>query len=565
LWSRDGRYGLVFNGEIYNFKELRGALEADGVVFRTTSDTEVLLESILHSGIDAVLPRLEGMFAFALYDAIEGTLSLARDRFGIKPLYVVDGDDAFIFASEVRAMRPWLRLQPDMLSISSYLHGFGGPTSGRSMYRDVSIVPPGSVVVVTPGRRGCYRRFWRVQDFWQPEEVVRLGRSSPRQLVDEVEQRLFESVRMQLAADVPVGVLCSGGLDSSLIAAMASRIHNNLSIFHADIVGPMTEVDAATAVANHLKLHLETVAVHDQDSIDAIPEVIQHYGQPFTYHPNSVAFLMVSRLVHGHRVKAILSGEGADECYVGYPWLIFDIRESVLGASASLRSAYRLLRRGFSGQRGGSRDALSANEPCHVARALHNRFEVDIDAEEVREDLQRRTGRAPSNHDLVTLDQLGYHLRTLLHRNDSLGMAASIEARFPFLDSTLVGLAANLPYNAKVRLSPTFESDHYFLRDKWVLRQVAARYLPRSLAQRKKRGFPVQAHQRIRIKPDFFNNGVVADAFALSQRELGFLLQHANQELRQKLLHLEVWARVCLDGVPPADMSARLQSCASLS
>ena len=138
--SRSGtahaRYCLVFNGEIYNFRELRTELEADGVAFRTTSDTEVLLESIIHRGLDAMLPRLEGMFAFALYDTHEGSLTLARDRFGIKPLYVYDCDDAFAFASEIRALRPWIRFEPDVLSISSYLQGFGGPTSGHSFYRE---------------------------------------------------------------------------------------------------------------------------------------------------------------------------------------------------------------------------------------------------------------------------------------------------------------------------------------------------------------------------------------------------------------------------------------------
>lgn len=565
FWSRSGRHCLVFNGEIYNFRELREELEVDGVAFRTRSDTEVLLESIIHCGLDAMLPRLEGMFAFGLYDAHEGSLTLARDRFGIKPLYVYDQDDAFIFASEVRALQPWIRFEPDMLSISSYLHGFGGPTSGYSLYKNVTIVPPGTVVVIRPGRRACYRRFWRVQDFWQPEEVARLSALKPRQIVDEVEERLFESVRMQLLADAPVGVLCSGGLDSSVITAMASRIHNNLAIFHANVVGPMSELDAATAVARHLKLDLKAIEVLDQDTIDTLPEVMLHYGHPFTYHPNSVPFLMVSKLVRSHNVKAILSGEGADECYIGYPWLIFDLREFLLGWPANVRTAYQLLRRGFRRMLGDRRADVPDDEPEAVARGLHNRFEADIDAEEIRADLQRKSGRRPTDQELVTLYQLGYHLRSLLHRNDALGMAASIEARFPFLDASLVRLAANIPYSTKVRFVPTaLDKDHYFLRDKWVLRKVAARYLPRSLAQRKKRGFPIQVHQRMRIKPEFFNDSFVGDVFALSPREVDFLFRHANQELRLKLLHLDVWARVCLNGAPLDEVRARLQKCVAL-
>jgi asparagine synthase (glutamine-hydrolysing) len=536
------------------------------LAFRTTSDTEVLLESIIRRGLDAMLPRFEGMFAFALYDAHEGSLTLARDRFGIKPLYVYDGEDAFAFASEIRALRPWIRFEPDMLSISSYLHGFGGPTSGHSFYRTVAIVAPGSVVVVTPGRRGCYRRFWRVQDFWQPDETARLSALKPSRVVDEVEERLFESVRLQLLADAPVGVLCSGGVDSSLITAMAARVHGNLAIFHADVAGPQSEVGAATAVAKHLKLDLETIRVGDQDSIDTIADVMLHYGHPFTYHPNSVPFLMVSELVRRHKVKAILSGEGADECYVGYPWLIFNLREALLGSPANVRAAYRLLGRGLRHALGDYRADVPDHETETVARGLHNRFEAEVDAEEIRRDVQRKSGRIPTDRELVTLYQLGYHLRTLLHRNDALGMAASIEARFPFLDASLVRLAANLPYNLKVRFAPTaLDREHYFLRDKWVLRKVAARYLPRLLAQRKKRGFPTSAQQRMRIRPEFFNDSFVADVFALSPRETDFLVRHANQDLRLKLLHLDVWARVCLRGAPPGEVRARLQKYVALA
>ncbi|MEO8257861.1 MAG: asparagine synthase (glutamine-hydrolyzing) [Acidobacteriota bacterium] len=566
FWDSQGRYCLVFNGEIYNFRELRAELEADGVAFRTTSDTEVLLESIIHRGVETMLPRLEGMFAFALYDSHQGSLTLARDRFGIKPLYVYDCDNAFAFASEIRALRPWIRFEPDLLSISSYLHGFGGPTSGHSFYRNVAIVPPGTVIVVAPGGRTCYRRFWQVQDFWEPDETARLSALKPRQVVDEVEERMFESVRMQLLADAPVGVLCSGGVDSALITAMAARLHANLAIFHADVAGPHSEKDAAVTVARHLKLDLNAVQVCDQDSIESLAGVVLHYGHPFTYHPNSVPFLMVSKLVRSHRVKAILSGEGADECYVGYPSMIFNLRESVLQVPTNLRGAYRLLRRGVRYALGDRRVDAPEDDTAAIVRGMHNRFEAEVDAEETSSDLRRKSGRTPTDHELATLHQLGYHLRTLLHRNDALGMAASIEARFPFLDARLVRLAANIPYRTKVRVVPTaLHKAHYFLRDKWVLREVAGRYLPRSVAQREKRGFPVSAQHRMRIKPEFFNDSFVPEAFGLRPREIDFLVRHASQDLRLKLLHLDVWARVCLDGTPPDEVTARIKKYVALA
>jgi asparagine synthase (glutamine-hydrolysing) len=174
-------------------------------------------------------------------------------------------------------------------------------------------------------------------------------------------------------------------------------------------------------------------------------------------------------------------------------------------------------------------------------------------------------GRDPKPHDLVTLYQLGYHLRTLLHRNDSLGMAASIEARFPFLDTRLVRLAVNMPYSVKVRPSPTaLERGHLFLRDKWVLRVIAERYLPPALAKRPKRGFPIGAAARMRIAPELFDNSFVSNLFELGTSEIRVLFEQATQPLRLRLLHLDVWGRVCLEGAPLQDERMRLQKYVSL-
>lgn len=565
FWDPHRRYCLVYNGQVYNFAELRAELEADGVVFRTTGDTEVVLELLIHRGVEATVPRLEGMFAFGLYDAHEGSLALARDHFGIKPLYVYDQDDAFVFASEISAMRPWIPFEADLLSISSYLQGFGVPTSGHSFYRNVRIVPPGTVVHVPRGGRGRYRRFWHLHQFWDPDEVARLRGLPPSRIVNEVEETLVDSVRMRLLADAPVGALCSGGVDSAVVTAMASRFNKNITVFHADVVGPHSERDAAVALARHLKLDLKVVSVVDQDSIDSMADIMLHYGHPFAYHPNSVPFLMVSKLVRENAVKAILSGEGADESFIGYSWAIFDLRAFLLELPGKVQShAYRVLR-DLLKRALGRRIAHAPLERLGMVRDLHNRFEVGVEQERTRAEVRRRMGKAPTEHDLVTLDQLGYHLRTLLHRNDCLGMAASVEARFPFLDTRLVRLAVNMPYRVKVRPSlTTLEPGHLFLRDKWVLRKVADRYLPATLAQRKKQGFPIGASARMRIDPEFFDQSYVARLFELGARETRFLAVHANQELRLKLLHLDVWGRVCLEGVSTEDVTNRLQKYVTL-
>jgi len=494
------------------------------------------------------------MFAFALYDKREQLLVLARDRFGIKPLYIYDQDDIFLFASEIRAMRPWVTFEPDVASIFSYLFGFGGSTKGHSFYTNIKIVPPGTFITVRQGDRPKHSSFFSIADFWDEGQVEQLRRLKSRQIVDMADELLLKSVKMQLAADVPVGTLCSGGVDSSLLTAMACKFHNNLAIFHANMVGPLSEYQAAMALANHLKLDIKVVDVVDQDFIDKIPEVITHYGYPFVYHPNSVPFLMVSKLIHHNKFKAILSGEGADECYLGYPQLIFNLRAFI--RQLSRQSCFQLLRqltRRLCGQR---------VMPCteKTLRELLAQFEISIENDDIRNRIQHLSNRKICEKDLTSMSQLGYHLRTLLHRNDSLGMAASVEARFPFLDSRHVKLAVNMPCRCKIRFSPTvFEYEHYFLRDKWVLRKVADRYLPARLSQRPKRGFPTNTQNRLRIPVEFFDGALIADLLGFTQREIRFLIGNANPWVRIRMMYLEIWTHLCLHNAPRQQIDQKLK------
>jgi asparagine synthase (glutamine-hydrolysing) len=540
FWDPSGHYCLVYNGEVYNFKELRAELERDGVVFRTTTDTEVILQHLIRYGADATLPRLEGMFAFAFYDRRRRHLLLARDRFGIKPLSIYRDGERFVFASEIKAMRPWVELRPNTLSISSYLFGWGGPTMNACFYEGVQIVPPGSVVRLDLGGEPTTTRLMPLTSMLDPAQAERLRGLDANQVVDLVDAQLQRAVDQMLFADAPVGALCSGGVDSSVIMAMAARKHGNLAIFHANVKGPSSELDAATALSRHLKLDLKHVDVVDQDFVDGLPDVLAHYEHPITYHPNSVPFLQVARLVRRHGVKAVLSGEGSDECFLGYqylsrePWVAFLRRQR--RRAGSLFRRIPLL---------GRLARLEEAPPPSLVVGLLNGFERDVDEAQLRAEYARRFGKVDWN--IRTLFQLSYHLRTLLHRNDCLGMAASIEARFPFLDERVVETAINLRHDVKIRFSPTtFEKSHPFVRDKWVVRKVAERYLPRELSHRKKVGFPTSAFQRMTIAPSLFDHGFVADLFRLGHVETRFLFDHADHALRVRLLMLEIWAAVNL-------------------
>jgi asparagine synthase (glutamine-hydrolysing) len=562
FWDENDRYCLVYNGEIYNFQRLRAELQRAGCCFRTTSDTEVLLAAILTWGVHNTVMKLEGMFAFACYDTLARTLVLARDRFGIKPLYVYDHPDRFLFSSAVRPLRQWLDLKPDLFTISSYLQGYSGPAAGFTFYQDVKSLPPATMVTVPAGGPAKYEVYFDVSELPDRAYHEQLASRSSRQLIDQLETALRDSVKSQLIADAPVGALCSGGIDSSLIVAIAATMRPDLTVFHANVVGKTSEQHAALALAKHLGLNLRVVNVEDHHFIEGLPEVMAHYEQPFTFHPESIAYLMVSRMVHAHGHKAVLSGEGADELFLGYHQSVPKLGEWLW------RRYFRAIGRTFristqnhtphSASRGGF--GISASDG-HLVRGLHNRFERDQEIARIRSYCAHTMGLPDGEREWSTLHQLTYGLRTLLHRNDTLGMAASVETRFPYLDASLVHFAVNLPARYKVcPAAAVCDRKHPFVRDKWILRKVADRYLPFSLSRRAKQGFPTDAFARMRIMPQVLEHSFVAELFGLTPANVNFLMQRAGHGLKLRLLHLDVWGHVCLRGISPDAVADRLKS-----
>jgi len=551
FWDDTGRYGLLYNGELYDYGGLRTQLERQGARFHTTSDTEVLLAALLRLGVEATLPQLEGMFAFALYDKQEQTLVAARDRFGIKPLYVYDGETTFVVASTVAAMAPWIPVRANPMMVSSYLQGFNGPTAGHSFYEGVDFVPPGSVLRIKRGGALHRGRYFQLHDLVDPALSESLAHRSEHDVIDEVEQVLLAAVNSQLVADAPVGAFCSGGVDSSLIMAMAARSHGDLQVFHADVEGRLSERSAAERLAQHLKLDLRTAVVRDHHFVDTLPTVVEHFEYPMVVHPTCVPLLLVSRLVEQNRVKAVLSGEGSDECYGGYRWLAPDIR-------AALRRLPRRIAGRMRSIVGAPVAKGSATRDQALVAGLGSRFEMEVGPEVYGASDDTRKGASTSGT-FATGAELSYILRTLLHRNDTMGMAASIECRFPFLDSRLVRLAVNLPERYKIRFSPTvFDREHLFYRDKWIIRHIADRYLPAVLSQRTKRMFPTDAYARIRIDDAFFDESFVRDWFGLTHARLRHLLTGVSHSLRLRLLGLDVWGRRCVRGEAAQPLGDRL-------
>jgi asparagine synthase (glutamine-hydrolysing) len=343
---------------------------------------------------------------------------------------------------------------------------------------------------------------------------------------------------------------------------MASRVHRDLTIFHANVVGKTSECEAAQALAKHLGVNLRVIDVEDRDFIEGLPEVMRHYEQPFTFHPESIPYQIVCRLVQEHGHKAVLSGEGADELFLGYAASVPTLRKLLWRTYYSgpfAAGGFRLLRRSRSP--GVRRGFALSDADRGLVRGLHNRFERDQDVDGIRAACIEQVGKAAYERQWSTLHQLAYGLRTLLHRNDTLGMASSVEARFPYLDSRLVKLVVNLPYRCKVRPVPAIcDRLHPFVRDKWILRKVAGRYLPRSLSRRTKRPFPTNAFQRMQIDSQVFAHSFIAELFGLTAANLRYLTEHAGRGLKMRLLHLDVWGQVCLHNTPSDVVANRLHA-----
>jgi len=550
FWDETGRYGLIYNGEIYNFRELRAELAAEGIAFTTTSDTEVVLKMLIHRPASEALSRLNGMFGLAFLDRKTRGFLLARDRFGMKPLYFTENGSGatrkLFCASEIKALRPWIDLRANQSGVLAYLMKFPGSTRGPSMYEGVFSLSPGEMLYWAPGQANRRSQFYSLPEFFDESEVARLAAMSPKAVTDEFDRLMHDAITSQMFADARIGAFCSGGVDSSLIVAIAAQQKKDTALFHANIKGGWSELKPAQALAKHLGLELFHVDVEEQDFVDRIPSVISHYEQPFTYHPNCPPLMMVADLAHSNGVKGLLSGEGSDELFLGYPWLgrkrLTDGYESLL---AHCRSGIR---------------ALPGIGPILAPNRLGNRDEVlsIMTGLEDAEDQQaidahlatRPAARRDQTH-AWSLDYLHHHLRTLLHRNDTMGMSASIEARFPFLDNNLARFGVNLPGRFKLRRSPlVWEKAHPFMRDKWVVRAVADRYIPKHLSQRIKVGFWTTTFQRMEPDIAFFRSSRIGDLLKLSTNQVAAVAEGASQDMRLRLLHLDVWARVMIDNEP---------------
>jgi len=499
MTSDCGRYTVVFNGEIYNYRELRAVLEKDhGARFRTGSDTEVILAGYRAWGASAV-SRFNGMFAFALWDAGERVLFLARDRLGKKPLYWVQVPGGFAFASEVKVLlrHPGVSAEVDRGLLPAFL-AYRYVPGAETLFKDVHCLPPGHTVTVSAGRGiAAPERYWDY-DFGPS------GRASAGDAVqDRFRELLLDSVRLRMIADVPVGAFLSGGLDSSVIVALMARLHPEpLKTFSIGFETGVDETAFAREVAKRYGTDHHEVRVGSRDLIENIPRVLHARETPIT-EASDIPIFLLSKLART-KVTVVLSGEGSDEILAGYPKYAF-VRTLGPWLKGLPRPTLALLARALPF---GLRRAQLALE----CLAQDDRFErhagwfgafpprergallapalsgVDGIHAASREALAGKS--FPSAvEEMLYLDTRHWLPANLLLRGDRMTMAHSLELRCPFLDYRLVEFAAReVPAGLKVR----------GLAGKWLLKTLAERLLPREVVHRRKWGFKVPTSQWFR-------------------------------------------------------------------
>jgi asparagine synthase (glutamine-hydrolysing) len=501
MHSADGRFVMTYNGEIYNYRDLATDLKDRGHAFRGGSDSEVMLELFARDGVEATLPRLVGMFAISLWDRRERRLWLIRDRLGIKPLYFGRQGDTVFWASETKAIRahPHFEARVDMTAVDGFLKSnfVAAPTC---VYRNLEALAPGTLATLDADGTEQTRAYWSMADVAGRPEIS----LSPEEALERTEALLSDAVRSRMIADVPLGALLSGGVDSStVVALMQGASDRPVRTFTIGFgVDGYDEAEHAAAVARHLGTDHTTLDLTPDDARNLIPNLPDWYDEPFA-DSSALPTYLVCRLAR-RDVTVALSGDGGDEVFFGYN------RHKALGRLSDKLDVIPPLARKFAARAlaapgpavwdaaaraipSGRRPRMAGTKVEKLARAL---AAPDADTRYLdllthwSEDLtgmglKRGLPDGASDRDPAAraawADTVGYLPNDILTKVDRASMAVSLEARVPLLDHRLVEFAWTLPTNLKIRDGVT----------KWPLRQILYRHVPRELVDRPKAGFAV--------------------------------------------------------------------------
>jgi asparagine synthase (glutamine-hydrolysing) len=584
LSNEDGTVWIVFNGEIYNHAELRPQLESRGHAYRTHSDTETIVHLYEEYGRECV-QHLRGMFAFAIWDAPRQTLFLARDRLGIKPLYYRLAAEHLVFGSEIKAIlaHPAIDARFHRAALPEYL-AFGYLSGEDTFYAGIRKLMPGHGMEV--GARGLVN----IESYWDLPSIEPEPSHGRSYYVRAYRDLLEQSVNRHLMSDVPLGVFLSGGVDSSAVAALMTKIRGTpvetFSVGYAE--DDYSELPYARRVAQHLNSVHHEVLLRQQDFFDTLPHLIWHEDEPVVW-PSSVPLYFVARLARQH-VKVVLTGEGADETLAGYTRYAFTIKNAAwdrlfrgltpgavrnwirgsladstwIGATVRRKLSHTFLARNGSSWASFYFDnffsAFSEDEQSGLlSPELAREFTPGAPYQRVLDYWDHSSGEMLSR---LLYTDIKTYLVELLMKQDNMSMAASIESRVPFLDHALVEFAISIPQHLQLG----------GFSGKRILKKAVADLLPRLILDRPKLGFPTPWSRwlagpqldvigNLLLEPrslarGLFQPGAIARLF--QEHRTG---HRDHYDRIWRLLNLELWQRVCLEKGSHAPVPAAAGSC----
>jgi asparagine synthase (glutamine-hydrolysing) len=542
----NGQVGVVFNGEIYNFRELRDDLLARGYRFTSGTDSEVLLHGYREWGLDRLVARLRGMFAFGLWDDAARKFYLVRDRLGVKPLLYSLREGRLAFASTARALRDGgFAGEIDERAVAEFLH-FGFVTDARSIYKNVIKVPAGAIVEFAEGNV-------HTRAYWQLPAVNESLSISFAEAVEETERLLLEAVEIRLYADVPVGALLSGGVDSSLVCWAMAKLGAPVTAYTVGTPGDAWDETAdAIATARTLKLNHRLVEVSADDAPD-VAELVNAYGEPFAC-ASALGMLRVSEAV-APSVKVLLTGDGGDDVFLGYEghkhfWMASRLAEHLPDQSGRLWLALRdrvprlgPLRRAASfldyatGGLGGVACARDGLQLYRRAGLLGERLQdAVIDQHGIPWSIESARSLLA---EFLAYDRDTRFTGEYLPKVDGATMHHSVEARSPFLDARLWEFAAALPFEVRLHGGQL----------KAILREIARRRIGERVATGRKRGFgiPVQrwlaGKWRDRVAASFRDSRLASDGWLRSDG----LLAELHKASRAGIAPNQLWYSYVLE------------------
>lgn len=565
IFNEDQSIVIVFNGEIYNYKELIPRLQEQGHQFKTVCDTEVIIHLYEEYG-DACVDELRGMFAFALWDTRRRRLLIVRDRLGIKPLYYTLADNRLVFGSEIKAIleHPAITPRLDMDALGNFLSLKYVPAP-QTMFAGIRALPPGHLMI-------CDENGVNIRQYWDVSFAREGMRGETEETyAEQLEELLRDSVRLRLRADVPFGAFLSGGIDSSTIVALMSQFLNEpVKSFSVGFEGTgetFSELPYARIIAEKYQTDHHEVLINSQDLINLAEKVVWHLDQPIADEA-SLANYMVSSLASEH-VKMVLTGEGGDELFAGYARYAGERLSPLFRLTPNVvKSMIWNISRYVPGMRRPKIALYALCQPTEISRLVswfplfNPEMKYALISDKVKrtlngfspeyvfgEHLARTDAKNPLNR-MLYVDTKLWLPDDLLARGDKTSMAVSLEARIPFLDHKLVEFAATLPPHLKLN----------GLTRKYLLKKVSQKWLPPEIIHRKKQGFPMpipvwfkdQARSFLRdhlSSTQVQRRGLFDWEYVeklLTEHETGFADHGA---LLWGLLNVELWHRVFIDGV----------------